>query len=308
MRRAVSGPAARLIGCCAAAIPAAAQDAPAPAPAAAPPTAPAEPTFPKWSDSAELGWVATSGNSESSSLGLKNTLKREGEHDLFELKLGGIKVTTSDIRLFAVGSPGDFSREEDKDSKTTAENYFLTGRYDHNITERLFWFGGAGWDRNVPAGIQNRYVVFGGVGHNWFKTDRRTWRTDYSATGTKQDNVVDDPTFDDTFIGVRLMSTFLQKFGTGDSGSYGNDTIIDENLNETTDWRVDMTNWVSLNMNDHLALKVSLQWLYDNLPSLKEVNLYPPTDPGGTGTPIGTAFVEVDDLDSIFTTALVIKY
>jgi putative salt-induced outer membrane protein len=289
----------------AAGIPAMAQDQPAPPATPAPPPAP---KFPKWSDAAELGWVATSGNSESSSLGLKNTLKREGEHELFELKLGGIKVSTTDIRLFAVGTPGDFSREEDKVTKTTAENYFLTGRYDRNITVRLFWFAGAGWDRNVPAGIQNRYVGFAGVGNYWFKTDRRTWRTDYSATATKQDNVVDDPNFDDTFAGVRLTSSFLQKFGEGDHGSYGNDTIVDENLSETTDWRVDMTNWVALNMTGHLALKVSLQWLYDNLPSLKEVNLYPATDPGGTGTPTGTVFVEADDLDTIFTTALVIKY
>ena len=168
--------------------------------------------------------------------------------------------------------------------------------------------GGAGWDRNVPAGIQNRYVAFAGVGNYWFRSDRRTWRTDYSATATKQDNVVDDPNFDDTFAGVRLTSTFLQKFGEGDHGSYGNDTIVDENLSETTDWRVDMTNWVAINMTGHLALKVSLQWLYDNLPALKQVNLYPANDPGGTGTPTGTVFVEADDLDTIFTTALVIKY
>jgi len=275
--------------------------------------APAEKKLPKWSDTAELGWVATSGNSESSSLGFKDTLTREGKNDLFEIKLGGIKVETTDITLYAVDLPGtpdpnDFSSEETKDTKTTAENYFFTGRYDRNITPRFFWFGGAGWDRNIPAGIQNRYVAFGGVGNNWFAGDRRKWRTDYSVTGTKQDNVVDDPTFNDTFFGLRLTSTFLQKFGAGDNGSYGNDTIIDENLDDTTDWRVNMTNWVSLNFTSHLALKVSLQWLYDNLPSLEEINLYPATDPGGTGTPIGTALVPVDDLDSIFTTALVIKY
>ena len=296
MTRNILATAALVAAACAAAVPAAGQDSPA------------EKKLPKWSDTAELGWVATSGNSESSSFGFKDTLTREGKNDLFELKLGGIKVSSTDIRLYAVGSSTDFSREEDKTSSTTAENYFLAGRYDRNIFPKFFWFGGAGWDRNVPAGIQNRYVAFGGVGNNWFTGDRRKWRTDYSATGTKQDNVVDDPTFNDTFFGVRLTSTFLQKFGDGDNGSYGNDTTIDENLDDTTDWRVNMTNWVSLNFTSHLALKVSLQWLYDNLPSLQAVNLYPTTDPGGAGTPIGTALVPVDDLDSIFTTALVIKY
>src|SRR5512134_3885884 len=121
---------------CAGAAPAAAQDAPA------------EEPLPKWSDTAELGWVATSGNSESSSIGFKNTLTREGKNDLFELKLGGIKVETTTTTVFAVGTPDAVFEDEVTD--TTAENYFLTGRYDRNITEKLFWFAGAGWDRNIP--------------------------------------------------------------------------------------------------------------------------------------------------------------
>jgi len=278
----------------AAAVPAAAQDAPA------------EKKLPKWSDTAELGWVATSGNSESSSFGFKDTLTRTGKDDLFELKLGGIKVKTTTTTVYAVGNAAAVF--EDKVTDTTAENYFLTGRYDRNITPKFFWFAGAGWDRNIPAGIQDRYVGFGGVGNNWFTGERRKWRTDYSATGTKQDNVVDDPTFNDTFFGVRVTSTFLQQFGAGDNGTYGNDTIIDENLDETSDWRVNMTNWVSLNFTSHLALKVSLQWLYDNLPSLEEINIYDQPLPSPPAVKIGTTQVPVDDLDSIFTTALVIKY
>ena len=49
----------------------------------------------------------------------------------------------------------------------TAENYYLRGRYDRNITERFFWYGGVGWDRNEFAGIKNRMTVFGGVGNLW---------------------------------------------------------------------------------------------------------------------------------------------
>lgn len=295
IRRAYALPALLLL---AATTPVLAQDAPAPAP-------PPAPKFPKWSDTAELGWVATSGNSESSTLGLKNTLSRENEHSLFELKLGGIRVESTTINLFAVGNATDFTREEDKTTATTAENYFLNGRYDRKITAKFFWFAGAGWDRNRFAGIDNRYAAFGGVGNQWIDTDRRKWRTDYAVTGTKQENVVDDPDFDDTFVGVRLSSSFLQKFGAHDVGSFTNDTIVDENLNQTDDWRVNMTNAVALNISTHLALKVSLQWLYDNAPSLKEVNLY---DPGDLTTPIGTVLVELDELDTLFTTALVIKY
>lgn len=261
-----------------------------------------------WKDTAELGYVMTSGNSDSSTLGLKNTLVYDWESARFEMKLGAIRVESTPVLFFAVGTATDFTREEN-DSELTAESYFLNGRYDHNITDRFFWFAGAGWDRNTFAGIQNRYAAFGGVGNIWFDTETIKWRTDYALTATKQEDVIEQPDLDDTFLGVRLSSTFLYKWS--ESGSYGNDTILDENVDDTDDWRVNMTNWVAVNLSNHLALKVSLQWLYDNQPALIAANLF-----DATGAPVDADLdgvqdqvaVEADELDSIFTTALVIKY
>jgi hypothetical protein len=53
-------------------------------------------------------------------------------------------------------------------------------------------------------------------------------------------------------------------------------------------------------MSDMLALKVSLQWLYDNLPSLELVDYTPGTPP--------QVPVPLDDLDTIFTTSLVVNF
>ncbi|HYV84930.1 MAG TPA: DUF481 domain-containing protein [Patescibacteria group bacterium] len=297
-----------LAAACAAAPLARAQETP---PTVLPPTQtpPPKPPIPKWSDTAELGFVATTGNSQTSTFGLKNSLVREHDKSRFEVKLGGIRVTTTDRSLFAVGTPTDFEGI-DGDPKTTAESYYLNGRYDRKITEKFFWFGGAGWDRNEPAGIQNRYTVGAGVGNIWIDVPRRNWRTDYAVTGTREDDVVEPPDFNDTFAGVRVSSKFTQKFGPQDSGAYVNDTAVDENLSDTSDWRVNMTNSVALNMSTRIALKVSLQWLYDNVPAFKSVDLFGAQD--AQGNPINPAGikvpVEADNLDTIFTTALVIKY
>jgi putative salt-induced outer membrane protein len=258
-----------------------------------------------WSDAAELGYVVTSGNTETSTLGLKNTLARDWEKSRFEIKLGGIRVKTTDQSVFAVGSPADFE-VMDGDPTLTAENYYLNGRYDHKITDRFFWFAGAGWDRNRFAGIDSRTTGFGGVGNIWIDAENRKWKTDYAVSGTKERDVVEPDNFDGSFIGARLSSTFLDKFS--ETGSYGNDTTVDENLNDTSDLRVNMTNWVSLNMSTHLALKVSLQWLYDHQPALKEVDLFAPPGPPTVTVPTQKVVTEVENLDSIFTTALVIKY
>jgi len=168
-----------------------AQETPTP-PTVLPPTqtAPPKPPVPKWSDSAELGFVATRGNSQTSTFGLKNSLVHEHDKSRFEIKLGGIRVVTTDKNIFAVGTATDFEGV-DGDPKTTAESYYFNGRYDRKITDRFFWFAGAGWDRNEPAGIQNRTTVGAGVGNIWIDVPRRNWRTDYAVTGTKEDDVVE---------------------------------------------------------------------------------------------------------------------
>jgi putative salt-induced outer membrane protein YdiY len=261
-----------------------------------------------WSDQGELGYVATSGNSESSTFGLKNTLAYDWERARFELKVAGVRVDTTTRTVTAVGTPTDFSKEVDTNTETTAENYFASSRYDKNITERFFWFGGAGWDRNRFSGIDNRYTVFGGVGNIWSDTEKVKWRTDYSLTATKEEDVVEPPNFDDTFAGARVSSSL--KYAFSSTGSYTNDTIVEDNLDHSTDWRVNMNNSVQLAMATHLALKVSLQWLYDHQPALVNAALFdaagaPVLDATGAQVQVP---VEAETLDTIFTTALVIKY
>src|SRR5262249_41691207 len=168
-------------------------------------------------------------------------------------------------------------------------------------SDRLFWFGGAGWERNIFAGIDNRYSAGGGLGNIWRSEDRVKFRTDYALTYTKQEDVVKDPNFDDTFLGARFSWAFQHAFGS--STTYGNDFIINENLHDTTDLRGDMTNWVSVTMTSKLALKVSLQWLYDNEPSDVAAS-----DPSGLLPPGQVVLVELEKFDSIFTSSLVVKF
>jgi hypothetical protein len=57
-------------------------------------------------------------------------------------------------------------------------------------------------------------------------------------------------------------------------------------------------------LNKRLALKVSLQFLYDNQPSFEELPLF---DTAGVDT--GTAVLaELDELDTVFTSSLVMSF
>jgi putative salt-induced outer membrane protein YdiY len=265
-------------------------------PAAAPSLLAQEPPSPPgWSDTGEFSYVMTSGNSETSTLGLKNLLKRTFDSSSFEIRAGAIRAETTTKTRIVVAGP---AVQEDSSTATSAENYYLNGRFDRKISEKFFWYGGVGWDRNQFAGIDNRYAVMGGVGNIWSNTDTLKFRTDYALTYTKEEDVVPNPDVKDKFGGVRFSWNYLHKFG--DSTTYGNDFIVDENLNDTQDYRGDMTNWVAVAMSKRLALKVSLQWLYDHQPALVEV-----TDPNGV---LPSQLVPLETLDTIFTTSLVVKF
>jgi putative salt-induced outer membrane protein YdiY len=257
-----------------------------------------------WSDKAEFSYVLTSGNSQTTTFSLKNVTRRVRERQSFQLRLEGLRVRSEESERWAVGSgQDDFVLYDESETQTKAEKYVVSGRYDHRVTKRFFWFGGAGWDRNRIAGIENRYDAFGGVGHIVIDSAKTKFRTDYSVTYTEQQDVIPDPDKQDSFAGLRLSWDFLRDFDG--SASYGNETVIDESLRKSSDWRVDMTNSIAVSINEHLALKVSLQWLYDNEPALTEVPLYAPDDP--VGDPVGVVAVPVDELDTIFRASMVVN-
>lgn len=254
-----------------------------------------------WGDSAELAYVATSGNSNVNTLGFKNTLKRTWDNALLEIIAAGIRSesTTTTHIVSSAGPPVDIN--EDSSSALTAENYMLSGKYSRDITKTFYWFGFGGWQRDRFAGIENRTTVAGGVGNIWKDTDRVKFRTDYSLTYTDEEDVVEPADFDGTFLGARFTSTYQQKFGK--VTVYGNDFILDDDLSNTANWRGNMINWVSVTMSTHLALKVSLQWLYDNEPAQAAA-----ADPAALLPPGTVALYDLDKLDSIFTCSLVVTY
>jgi putative salt-induced outer membrane protein len=133
-----------------------------------------------WSSTAELSFVLTSGNSETSTLGFSGSAERAWTRALLELQAGALKAESTTDLGYAVGTQTDFTIPEI--TQTTAENYYAVGKYNRKISERLFWYAGAGWLRNEFAGIQDRYVVSGGVGNIWFDSKTFNFRTNYGVS------------------------------------------------------------------------------------------------------------------------------
>lgn len=231
-------------------------------------------------------------------MALRNTATRRWDGSSLEIALGSVRAETTTTSRVAFGSPTDFTIRKSGDTALTAENYFLRGRYDRDLSEALFWFAGARWDKNEFAGIDSRFAAFAGVGNVWFERESARFRTDYGVTFTDQKDV---SAATSSFAGARLSYDYWRQVNA--TTSFDSDLIIDENVDDTSDYRVDFSNSVSAAMSKRLALKASLQLLYDNQPALTEVLLIQGDFIDGT-----RVLAELDSLDSILTVSLVASF
>lgn len=253
-----------------------------------------------WESSTELSFVATGGNASSSTLGLKASVTGTKEANIFKIELGGIRTDVDQTTRTASGTPTSYTVTETTVSQTTAENYFAKARYDRNFSQ-AFAFAGVGWDRNTFAGIQNRYALVTGVGRTLVDGETGHLKADIGVTYTIQKDVDPAPSADDGFGGLRLTVDATRKLS--ETADFASALAIDENLETTDDLRADWTNSISVALSQKLALKTSLQLLYDNLPSLLGVPLL-----DAVGTPTGTMVsTPGDKLDRVLTLTLVIK-
>ncbi|MDH3405001.1 MAG: DUF481 domain-containing protein [Acidobacteriota bacterium] len=254
-----------------------------------------------WSKNAELSLVATSGNAESETFSLKASFVRTMERSTLALSAAGLRAESTTTSRVAIGPP-PFTVRETSVTVPTAENYALRGRYDHLVSETFFWHAGLTWERNEFAGFTKRLTGIGGVGNLWWDREGSRFRTDYSLTWTSQDDLVANAALADGFLGVRFSYDYWRRLtATTELSSI---LIADQRLDASADWRADFTNSLSISISDRLALKVGLQALYDNLPAL---GLAPIVD--ATGAPTGgTVPFELEKLDTIFTTALVVDF
>jgi len=249
----------------------------------------------RWRNVAELTFVLTAGNASSSTFGLKNTTEHQGAAYGLAISLGGVRTESGTTTRVATGTPEDFQVSETTDHEVTAESYFAKARLDRSLGESAFAFGGAGWDRNTFAGIQNRYGLVVGGGRSWFEEEDRRLKTDLGMTFTIQEDVQESPDGDDSFLGLRGSLDFLHGVsGTTDLASV---LIVDQNLNSTDDLRADWTNSLAVAMSERLALKTSLQVLFDNRPAL-------------TAVPLGEeeVLVELGKVDTVFSVAVVANF
>ncbi len=255
-----------------------------------------------WFYTAELTAVWTGGNASARTLGFGADARGVFDLSEFRIRATGLTANTGTITRVAVGTFDDFDVIKNTETEKTAENYSLRARFDRQISERFFWFGGAGWERNTFAGFNGRVSAVAGAGNTWADNDETLFKTTYGLTYTLQDDVIDDPTTPDSFAGFRLGGEFERQLT--ETTGWESLIAVDDNFAELKDLRINWINSVVIDITDVLAFKAGLQLLFDNLPSLGAIPLEQPA-----GTPTGEiVLAPLSKLDTQFTIALVASF
>lgn len=303
--------------------------APAQANAQAPPTI-------GWSSSTDLSLVVTGGNSDSTTLGFATQLRRVWANARFEFDVTAVRAYKSDDRYFKVdpglefpvgGAPSNPPTALVKPEPTLdVGNYLIQSVYERNVSRRWFWNVGGSWYRNDDAGILNRYIAYAGLGTNWVDNQRRRFATTYGLSFIDREEEEPDPEKDRRFAGARLGFDYTERFNA--TTTFDSDFTLNANLSDSADYSINTLNALTVSMNDHISIKVSIQWLYENEPALETdldviayVQVLNPDgaagtgderfqtlDSGGTKLVLGSSDARKGKLDTVVRTALVIKF
>jgi putative salt-induced outer membrane protein len=197
---------------------------------------------PLWKGSLGLAWVATSGNTDTSTLGLDFTLDRRPEPWGFEFAARGNRA--------------------DDGVETTAENYLVSARAVRKLSARWGAFGGLAWARDPFANFDSQTVASVGATYLAVESKRHLLRFDAGLAYTWEDRV--PPAEDVNFAGGLLGLSWEWKLGA--SSKLTERLVFLPNFDDTDDWRLQSLTAIESSINSWLALRLGFDLRYRNQP------------------------------------------
>lgn len=245
-----------------------------------------------WKDVAEFSFVDTGGNAESSSLSFSNKFEYNWAKSAFTFDLGALRAETTS---FSRTTSDDVTVDDTSLTEVSAEAYYANLKYSRDITDRFYWYGGLGWDRNTFSGINSRYVYSAGVGYLFFDDEGHSLKGEFGADYTDEEQTTG---LNDTFAGARGFLGYARPLS--ETANFTSDLELLQNLDESDDLRIRWINALTAAISSKLALKVSHSTFYDKEPAFV---LATPIPPATTGV-----LFQLDETDTILSASLVVNF
>lgn len=277
---------------------------PSAVPAGATPDAASVPDSADWAGSAAVNLSLSAGNSESATLGLD--AEAGGGIGRFRLSLegGAFRAGVSVGDRVAVGAPDDFMVRREPAPSPSANRAHFRVRLAGADGRRIGGFAAAGWERDLPAGVRGRYDLTAGVGRTLGGgSPGGLPAVDLSAglSLVRQRDLVPDEDLAADTLAFRLDARSAGRLRALDLSL---DTAAVWNLRERGDLRLDATGAAEVPITGRLALRTSLQTLFDARPALERI----PLSPAAGAEPAGEVSARRARLDSIFLASLAVRW
>ena len=196
---------------------------------------------PLWSGKGELSFVATSGNSDTQTLGT------------------GVEVKYQPLPWSVAFKAAFIRNEADGEEKANSLAAMLRGA--RALSPRLEAFARGDYLKDRFAGIESRWSGEGGLAYALFPSPPHKLKFE-GAAGYTTESRVDAP--DRDFPSARVGALYEWQISKG--AVYSEELSFIEDLDHTANWRIVNTGSLTADVSTVLALKLSFGILYSNEP------------------------------------------
>jgi putative salt-induced outer membrane protein len=205
---------------------------------------------PAWTGSLGLAWVSTSGNTDTSSIGMDFGLERKPE--------------PWGLTLVARGNRAD------DQGVLTAENYLFSARAVRALGKRWEAFGGLAWAKDPFAGFDSQTIASIGATYIAIESERHLLKIDGGLTNTWEDQispVAPAPTvFTDSISFAGVLLGLSWDWQLGKNSKLTERLVYLPNFDDSADWRLTSLTAIEAAVNDWLALRFGYDIRHRNQP------------------------------------------
>ncbi|MBI4503112.1 MAG: DUF481 domain-containing protein [Gemmatimonadetes bacterium] len=206
--------------------------------------APAADTVPPLKLTLDFGFVDAAGNTSLKTL-------NAGENVLYR---------ANRIELLQAGS-GIYGRTTDS---TITEQLKVDGRVNFMVVKTAGFFVGVGYERNRFAGLARRFVGSAGLALKLVDGPMNAWSLELGASLNQEKSTLGAST---DFTALRLATLWRHSFTK--TAVFQETFEVLPNVETSEDLRINSETSLVAPLSQHVALKVSYAYKFDNLPALR---------------------------------------
>ena len=195
-----------------------------------------------WKDAAELSYVKTSGNTQTSTLSMKNLFNYDWNRSALEVAAGGLGTQSRKV--------------------VTAEQFNASEKVSLKLSDSNYAFEKFGWNKDRFSGIKHRYEWALGLGRELLKTPSDKLFAEAGGGYIFEDRLRSD---NQSFSTYRGYAKYIRTLSPTANASQDLEYL--GNLKDQKGYRMNAETALVSTINSHFSLKASYLWKFVNSPT-----------------------------------------